>query len=112
MNRDQRLFLVAVGEASAWDSLLTRIETACSAKTRVRGRQYGAIRGVFGAALSDPDDRITVRFQRKVRPDPRVLAGSALLGLLTVVLLLEWGTYTFPAIFQYMSYVAHRCGIP
>lgn len=111
MSRDQRVFLAAVGEASAWDTFRTRIEAVWSGSTKSQLRRYAALHGVLGAALADSDDRVTIRLQRRHRPAARNLAGLALLGLLTTALIVEWGSYTLPAIHQYMNYVEHRCGI-
>jgi hypothetical protein len=111
MNRDKRLFLVAAGEASTWEILCTRFEMACSPAAKARFRQYSTVKTVLALSLSDPDDRITIELRRRRVSDPRRLASLALLGLLLTVLFIEWRTYTYPAITQFLKYFAHECGI-
>jgi hypothetical protein len=111
MNRDQRLFLVATGEASPWEVLCTRLEVVWSPSAKARYRQFATIKSVLLSSLGDPDDRITLRFRHAHAADPRRLASLLLLGLLGSVLFIEWGTYTFPALAQFVKTCAHRCGI-
>jgi hypothetical protein len=111
MNRDERLFMVAVGEASHWETLCARLELACSPRAKARFRQFSTIKAILAVSLADPDDRITIEIRKPHVSDPRRLASLALLGLLVTVLFVEWRTYTYPEISQFLKYFAHQCGI-
>ena len=111
MKRDERLFLVAAGEASHWETMFTRLELACSASAKARYRQFSTLKEILMVSLADPDDRVTVKIQRKKGTNPRRYSSLFLLLALTAILCVEWGSYTIPTLVQCFKYLAHRCGI-
>jgi hypothetical protein len=112
VNRDQRLLLVASGEASLLESFVAQLEVTCSARARSRYRQFVAVGKLMHTALAEQDDQVTVNIRNR-RTGPK--AGSSgsllLLGLLVAILVVEWNNYTLPAVSESLRYLAHQCGI-
>ena len=112
MNGEQRVLMLMCGEATPWDSFCARLELACSPTLRKQRRRLDGVVLALGAVLADPDDPITIRTRTK-RPRVRHTTPAAvwLLGLLAVVIFVEYRTFTVPALVEWFKTMMHRCGL-
>lgn len=112
MSRDQRLLLLLhrsgtwTESATAWSIL------AVSAEARKRYRRLEGVSAVLSASLADPEDLEAVRIPTRSKTLPRSSAAWILLGILAVVVFIEYRTYTIPVLLDALRQAAHKCGIP
>jgi hypothetical protein len=112
MKREQRVLMMICGEASMWDVLLAKLEMAYSPSLRAQHRTFVGVSSVLKQALGDPDDTVTIRTKNRSHRGRGSSSGALLLlGALVVVLILEWSTFTLPAIGEWLKYAIHRCGL-
>jgi hypothetical protein len=109
MSMDERLSLLAAGEASAWQAIVAGWHLTYSAHARRKYQRYVAVSQLLRRTLADTDDTVHVKLHR--RPQGR-LAFLALVGLLFLfggVVASEWNRYIAPAVYEWTHAGKAKC---
>ncbi len=111
MNRDQRQLLAVHGGNGVWQGLLAGFDLILSSDVRRRRRRFIVVSAVLKASLADPDDFVAVslRTPRKIRR-AHLLKWVLLVGLVAVIVV-EYRSYTFPMLSDWIQTLRHRCGL-
>lgn len=111
MNSDRLTLLAAIGELSIFERAVMFLRLCLSANARKRYSEYRRVSDMLALSLADPDDYITFRIEAKRRvlrvPKPATL----LLISLGIIIVLEWGTYTLPRLYDITKEFVHSCGL-
>ena len=106
MSRDERLLLIAHGSASVGELVVGLGHLVASSEARTTYRRYASVSSVLRVAFSGDDEVYRVRIRRR---------GSKLkwlgLALLIGVAVVEWGTYSAPALLDSVHALARKCGL-
>ena len=112
MKIDERITLLAAGEASAWDTFVAGWHLAYSVQARKKLLRYTTASSLLRNALADTDEDFYVRIKSpkmtKASVSPWLLV--LLLGVLASLVSMEWDPYVKPTITSWkLSLTKKQC---
>jgi hypothetical protein len=111
MSREVRLFLHSIGEETRWEAFQAFLLLTVSQQARKRNRRYCEVQAAFKAALADSDTVYDLELNRVRKPTSYQWHRWAMLGVLIVIGLLEWGMYSGPRLTEWCGTILHKCGL-
>ena len=111
MTRDQRLFFHSIREETRWETIQSFALLCLSFDARKTNRRYQRVHAQFAAAFSDPDSVYELQTRRLSRSQLIERTKWALLAVLVIVSVLEWGIYSGPSLSDWCHTILHKCGL-
>ena len=105
MSRDERLLMIAHGSATVGELMIGMGHLIGSSDARATYRRYVAVSAVLRAAIGGEDEIYRIDLRRRLKPTK-----WALLVLLVGIALVEWGTYSGPALMDAIKVLGKKCG--